>query len=245
MTELRHGFTLADLNRLAASAARHAGTFVADGADRYQTAWSAIAEHLYAADQSPTERDLWHAGRDAIRATIRDNQRTHGAPRSGGGGDMPQFARYWSKQATVTPSCEDRVVERVALAQIWPQLTDGHRAALAAYAAKGDMDGAAKALKISGTAFSSRLQRARQTAAELWHEHETPTRNRRRDFRARTDCDHLRPCGTPTAYSRHRRRNEPVDEACRKAWTRYQAERAEARALTASTPGATARKESR
>lgn len=234
MTELRFGFTLADLNRLATSATSHAGTYASDGADRYQTAWSAIAEHLYAADHPPTERDLWHAGRDAIWAAIRDNQRTHGAPRAGGGGDMPQFVRYWFDHATVTPSCEERVVERLALAQIWPRLTDAHRAALAAYAAKGNAACAAKALKISDTAFNSRLQRARQTAADLWHEHETVARNRRRDFRARTDCDHLRPCGTPTAYSRHRRRSEPVDEACRKAWTRYQAERAAARSLAAS-----------
>lgn len=231
MTELRFGFTLADLNRLATSATSHAGTYASDGADRYQAAWSAIAEHLYAADQPPTERDLWHAGRDAIWAAIRDNQRTHGAPRAGGGGDMPQFVRYWFDHATVTPSCEERVVERLALAQIWPQLTDGHRAALAAYAAVGSMDGAASALGVSPTALSARLQRARRRCADLWHEHETASRNRRRDFRSRTKHDHLRPCGTPTAYMRHRRRDEPVDEACRKAWTTYQAERAEARTL--------------
>ncbi|RAN92642.1 hypothetical protein GAR05_06134 [Micromonospora saelicesensis] len=230
MTELRHGFTLADLNRVAASATRHAGTFAADGHDRYQTAWSAIAEHLYATDQPPSERDLWHCGRNAIWDSIRDDRRTHGAPRDGGGGEMPQFRRYWYDHATVTPSCEDRVVERLALTQIWPQLTDGNRAALAAYAAVGSMDGAAAALGVSPTALNSRLQRARNNAAALWHEHETVARNRRRDYRARTDRDHLRPCGTPTAYTRHRRRGEPVDDACRTAWTRYQAERAAIRA---------------
>lgn len=230
---LTHGYTLADLDRLAGSATRHAGAYTADVRDRYHIARSAMAEHLYAAEQAPAERDLWHCGRNAIWESIRDDRRTHGAPatdRDGDIGTAPQFVRYWWDTASVTPSCEDRVVERLALTQIWPQLTATHRAALAAYAAIGTINGAAAALGISATAMNSRLVRGRQLAAELWHEHETVAGNRRRDFRARTERDHLRPCGTPTAYRRHGRRGEPMDDACRKAWTQYQAERAAARA---------------
>jgi hypothetical protein len=230
--DLTHGYTLADINRIAASATRHAGTYMCDTADRYQMAWSAIVEHLYAVDVPPAERELWHRGRHAIWAAIRDDRRIHGAPvkdRAAGHGDMPSFRRYWWDHAAVVPSCEERVVERLALRQIWPQLTDGHRSALAAYAAVGTIGGAASALGVSVTAMQSRLQRARVRAAELWHEHETAVRSRRRDYRARTEHDHLRPCGTATAYMRHRRRGETVDDACRSSWTRYQAERAATR----------------
>jgi hypothetical protein len=31
-------------------------------------------------------------------------------------------------------------------------------------------------------------------------------------------------CGTVSAYKRHRRRGEPVDEACRAAWNEWQRE---------------------
>lgn len=227
-SELAHGYTLADLTRIARSATLHAGQLAADFGDRYETAWSAIAEALYAAEQPPAEPDLWHAGRDAIWQAIRDDRRTHGAARHDG--HMPAFARYWWDHASAAPSCENQVVERLALRQIWPHLTPAHRSALAAYAALGTLPAAAEALGISVRAYNSRLQRARQLAAQLWHEHETPARNRRRDYRPRADRDHLRPCGTPTAYARHRRRGEPVDTTCRRAWTRYQAERAAARA---------------
>ena len=36
----------------------------------------------------------------------------------------------------------------------------------------------------------------------------------------------IAPCGTPSAYSRHVRRGEPIDDACRKANTAYKAAQA-------------------
>ena len=51
---------------------------------------------------------------------------------------------------------------------------------------------------------------------------------RSRDYRARLRGGPARvpqPCGTPAAYLRHRRRQEPACDACRAAWSTRQAAR--------------------
>jgi hypothetical protein len=60
MAPLRHGYTLADLHGLARLAVHTAGTMASNWHDRYDTAWSAIAEHLYAAEHWPP-RTIWSA----------------------------------------------------------------------------------------------------------------------------------------------------------------------------------------
>lgn len=44
----------------------------------------------------------------------------------------------------------------------------------------------------------------------------------------------LKPCGTPAAYWRHKRRREPVDAACRAAHARYRTARSRDRRANAS-----------
>jgi hypothetical protein len=66
--ELRHGYTLTDLERLAKIAV--ARDFWHQGmhpADRFDLSFSAMAEHLYAADQRPTANDLFSAATTAVR----------------------------------------------------------------------------------------------------------------------------------------------------------------------------------
>lgn len=48
-----------------------------------------------------------------------------------------------------------------------------------------------------------------------------------------TGSDDLKPCGTTAAYRRHLRRNEPIDEACRQANLRADAEKRARRRLDA------------
>lgn len=62
-----------------------------------------------------------------------------------------------------------------------------------------------------------------------------------REWRARRGARTGRPgppvvheCGTPAAYTRHKRRGEDVDEACRTAWNTYQRERRAARQAEAA-----------
>lgn len=232
--DLAFGYTLTDLDRIARSAASHAGWVAGDYLEVVHTAWSAIVEHLYSVEHPPPEHDLWHCGRHAIWDAVKSERRFHGAPvkdRAAGWGEMPSFRRYWWEYSTVVPSCEEKVVEREALAQIWPELTEVQQEGLLAFAAHGNVERAAAALGITIGAMNSRLQKARKRCLELWHDGETPSRKWRMDSGPRRTKNPLRPCGTASAYMRHRRRKEPMDDACRAAWTAYQAERVDARAV--------------
>jgi hypothetical protein len=77
------------------------------------------------------------------------------------------------------------VVDHLALAQIWPQLSDLHREALTALATHGQYDLAAASLGVTYQVLILRIRRARAAFKQLWHEGETPSRQWGRDERKR------------------------------------------------------------
>jgi hypothetical protein len=183
--ELRHGYTLDDLRSIAGRVVRSAWGQLGDQVERLEVAWSAIAEALYASEGKPTRRELWHAGIQAMSRYDHDYHHHHGVPTRGthvGFGSAARFQAYWCLARTI-PSPEDGVVERVALAQIWPRLTNGQRRALLALAAIGDYAAAANALGITCSAFRQAVGDARLRFLALWHEGETPSRVWHRDRR--------------------------------------------------------------
>jgi hypothetical protein len=179
-TELRHGYTLGDIEDLSRAAVRrdvwHRSLPLAD---RLDTAWSAIAEHLYASDEPPARTALIRAAWTALRQETEDEWHTHGVSRAAGvyegGAVMHGFARYWNPAARA-PGPENAVVDRVALAQIWAALAPRHREVLAALAARGDYTGAAQFLDRRRGTVIAQASRARQSFLELWHEGEAPSR---------------------------------------------------------------------
>lgn len=181
---LAHGYTLADLHRLARLAVHTAGTMTSNWHDRYDTAWSAIAEHLYAADHWPARGDLVRAGQLAIYAVVDDNRQAYGYYRrkSDGGAhgvaSSPAFRTYWWDICGTTPSRspEGPVVERMALAQILPLLTPTQRQVITALAVHDDYRAGAAALGMTYVTFRSHVSRARTRFLAWWHEHETPSR---------------------------------------------------------------------
>ncbi len=199
--ELRFGYTLDSLDRLAHFAARrklwHRGTELSV---RVEVAWSAMAEHLYAAEQPPTVGELIQVGWQAITGHVEDRRQFHGHARDADG-TGPKFERYWRYVAAPAPSPEDRIVERLALEQIWPHLRPVHRDALAALAAHGDYAQAAQAVGASYVTFKSQVSRARREFLALWHEGETPSRPWVRDRRAGPGTD----MHTVTYFLRDRR----------------------------------------
>lgn len=236
--DVRHGYTLSDLDRISRSAASHAGWLAGDYRDVVQTAYAAMVDHLYTSSHPPPEHDLWHAGRNAIWAEVKAERRFHGAPakdRDAGRGEMVSFRRFWWDFATHVPSPESAIVEREALIRIWVVLTECEQKAVLAFATCGTVERAAQALNITPAAMNSRLQKARRRFLAWWHEGETPSKKWRMDSGPRRQAQPLKPCGTPSAYARHRRHKEAVDEACRRAWTAYQKERAAVRAVRATT----------
>lgn len=176
--ELRWGFSLADLQRVARGAARRARGMAVDFDDLYGEAFGAAAEVLYSAGQRPSERDLFHGAQFALDALAHKNKSYRGIATQpdgawGSAGSAPKFAAYWWDGARPTPSPEDGIVDRLALAQIIPTLPEKHRAALAALAAF-DNHAAAKAALGDPSWYGRYLSLARRQVLALWHEGEQP-----------------------------------------------------------------------
>jgi hypothetical protein len=182
---VRHGYTLRDLDQLTNGALKADRIMALDYDDRRDIAWSAIAENLCTAEKAPTRVELIQVGWKAIYKTVRDGYRQRGG-RDGdvsldGAPTAPRFAQYWQPGQNL--SLEDRVVERVAVAQIFAVLSDTDRDALAALALADDYAKAAELLGIKYGAAVGRISTARKHVRALWHEYETPRPVTRTDRR--------------------------------------------------------------
>lgn len=182
---VRHGYTLRDLDLLTHGALKADRLMALDYADRKDIAWSAIAEYLCAAEKAPTRIELIQVGWQAIYRTVREGYRQRGS-RDGdvsldGAPTMSRFAQYW--QPGLNLSLEERVVERVAVAQIFAELSDTDRDALDALALADDYAKAADLLGCNYKAAVARINTARKHVRALWHEWETPRPVTRTDRR--------------------------------------------------------------
>lgn len=187
-----HGYTIDDIQHLARLVLRMDRWHTAgDIDDRYDAVRFAIVEHLLTAKTPPTRGELLRAGTTASDQTVRDSMRTHGRDTRTTGQAMPMFLRYWNTAPTASP--ENPVVERQALAQIWPRLRLSEQKALEALAATGDYQQAAAACGVTHATFTVLISTARRRFLRCWHEHETPSRIWRTDRRvnSRTGRDHL------------------------------------------------------
>lgn len=193
---LRHGYNLADLEGLTRFAMRRTVGGWTDVEEMHSVAWSAIAEHLYAApaDEPPATSDLVAAGQRALQEFLRLELRHHGREQVNRRADgvMPRFILFWDWTGRPTPSPEARIVEQEALWQILPLLTPGQRDVVHALATHGSYQAAAFALDLTYKAFTVRLHFARRRFFELWLEGETPRQGRvdRRVGRARPARTH-------------------------------------------------------
>jgi hypothetical protein len=183
--ELRHGYTLCDLHH-AARLATHTDRShsASDYTDRLATAWYGIVEHLYAATDPVARHDLVRAGRDALQRETQSELSHRGVSYHYGYAEMRNFHRYWWFQCRPTPSCEDRVVDRQAVTQIWPHLRPVDQEALLALAAHDDYARAARALGVKYHTFAAAVRRARLHFLDLWHQGEAPSKPWGRDRRA-------------------------------------------------------------
>lgn len=153
--ELRHGYTLASLDNLARKAVLESHWRFLSFHDRYDIAFGAIAEHLYACDEMPRPHDLIRLGEGAIRLYV--DEESHWSGRyiyRTGVPEMPRFRLYWwDNSSTTSSSPEDYVVVRTAFDQVWPRLTPVHQRVLLALAAHEDYERAAKSLRLTRNSF--------------------------------------------------------------------------------------------
>ena len=173
--ELRYGYDLATLEHLAKVACARAFSHALNYDDRREAARFGVVEHLYAAEAPPRPEDLIGAGIRAILQESRAHTQAHGI--RGDGTIHDAFARYWSQRVSHSP--EDMVVDRMALRQILPTLTQPTLQAVYALAHHGDHQQAADALGLHPMAYASRLTRARQRFFHYWHQGERPPRRPR------------------------------------------------------------------
>lgn len=188
--ELRHGYTLADVDSMARrGAARRAAFRSGDFDELCSIARCAIVEHLYTASQPPTEHHLIRLGGDAVDAYVHGEERHRGVrkenrPDRETAGSRPKVQAYWYANPHHAPSPEDLTVDRIALRQIWPTLSDRQREAVLALAAHENYPAAADALGLAYASYVAMLAKGRTRFRTMWHEHETPSRFWGRDGRA-------------------------------------------------------------
>jgi hypothetical protein len=207
---LRHGYTLAAVNELTLVAVRCELFYRSRSyAERIDLAWSAIVEHLYASEQPPSRRDLIHTGMTAISNWFVSEARTHGVnPSQRGRTTEPgvNFERYWHVFAHPTPGPEERIVERLALTQVWHTLPSRVRGVFGALAVHDDYHHAAESLSKTPEQFYSQIAYARTKFLALWHDGETPSRPWGRDRRRHSS----RVTGRSTAKIIRQRRAKSV-----------------------------------
>lgn len=181
---LRHGYTYRQLTQHARMALALDRWHTSDTTDRYAAVLGQIVETVLTADVRPTPRELVDHGVRASDRHVADDMHHRGYdPRNlaAGSAALPGFLRYW-QQSGRTP-WDERLVERLTLTQIWPELTLAQQQAVMALALTGDHEQAAASLGLTLGAFSGRLKKARHRVNALWYEHETPPTRRRRDKR--------------------------------------------------------------
>lgn len=191
-TPVSHGYTVRDLEHFTRLVLRMDRWYTAGDIDeRYDAVWFGITECLLTADEPPTRRQLLNAGTAASDARVRDDMRTHGRCTQNFGQPMPRFHAYWNPANPQSP--EPRVVERLAVQQIWPLLQPRQQQALTALAATGDYDKAAASLGVTKGTFGVLISTGRRRFYAWWHEHEQPSRQWRTDrrVRSRDGRDHL------------------------------------------------------
>lgn len=212
--EIRYGYTLADLDHLVRGVLFmdrwHRGM---DVAEKAAVARLAILEALHAAPHWPQRHDLLRAGSAALSDYVRRERAYAGRPRDNAWADdgtLPRWVLYWEWATRNTPSHEHGVIERQALWQIWPRLSDTHRLVLGALAAHGDYQNAAAALGKNPGTFQVQVSHARREFRRLWHEGETPRGAWGTDRRADRKGEHARR-GATAALRRRSGKPRSVD----------------------------------
>lgn len=223
--QVRHGFTMRDLDAMAKQACRADRSLASDADTRYNVAWSAIALALCEAEEAPEWHDLVTIGWQAIYREVKEMRGLFGFKDRDGTtavATAPRYVQYW----TVPPIHPDEdFAERIAVHQILDTIPETYRVAVVALAVHDDYQAAADSLGLKYSAFTFRMTVARQRFRALWFAPETapPVRgtDRRvgsRNTKLRTSCSKGHELTPENTYRRPNpkpgRRGERVCKTC-------------------------------
>lgn len=216
--QLRHGYTVSQVRVLSlAVVTRQTWYQSVDFDQRLEVAWHAIIEHLYASDQRPEPAALLRAAAHAVGQDVQQLHRFYGRnTHDRYAGTVAGFERYWRTAASTSSGPEPAVIDRVALAQIWPRLRPEHQQVLAALTTHDDYALAAAALGISRSWFTTRLGAARREFLRLWHEGEPPSRPWAKDQRGKFKAADRRVAANRTIAARRRARKRAQNQLPRR-----------------------------
>jgi hypothetical protein len=199
--ELRHGYTLSQLNAVSVWTVMHDRyCSFADVDERLEVVWHAIVEHLYTAVEAPARQDLVLAGWRAIREYVQKDARFRGY-NFVGAETRKGYVRYWNSADSAGP--EEHITDYLALSQIWPHLKQSQRDLIVALAEQEDYGLAAEAMGQPRRDYANHLRYARIAFRQLWHEGETPSKPWGADRRPGTG-DRWRPSVTYRLIVRQR-----------------------------------------
>lgn len=172
--EVRHGYTLDHLRKLARITVAKSFARAADYHDRYDAAWGGIVEALYAADEPPTDRDLIGAGLHTLGQYTAAENREHGINTNRDDHRSPNFERYWWYATRPHPSPEAGCVERLSLWQVCVELSGREQQLVLALAAHDDYRNAAAAVDLPYPSYVSYMSKIRRKFASILLDGETP-----------------------------------------------------------------------
>lgn len=176
---LAHGYTMADIDRIAAVAVRKdwysKGLMTHD--ERIECAWDAVVATLYAAEEWPPFFQLLTAGVRALSSEAVATRKFYGMTKEG---LAPRHIAYWLPiHRTPTDGFSDHLVEKMALREVLGVLTDLQYEAIATLAAFDNRaDLAADSLGVKRSTFQMRVHDARKRINAVWYDGETPPKGR-------------------------------------------------------------------
>ncbi len=110
--ELRHGYSLEDVNRIAHMAViRHRWDNGIVFDDRVELVWCAIVEHLWASQDHPAVGTLIRAAMTAIRKEAQGDQKAHGISTRDRHEYTTAFFRFWIEPSRHATALDERVTE--------------------------------------------------------------------------------------------------------------------------------------
>ena len=163
--------SVGQIDNASRTAALHCWSQLLPMDERFQVAWQAIAEAAASNDERLRYNAMIQIGKEAIDDEARAWGRHHGRS------NARSFQAFWLDRYELDAAntqFEDRLVDKVALAQVMAVLPSRMSTALIALSISGDLAGAAQLLGQHYDTVTRNVRDARRAIYAMWFEGDTP-----------------------------------------------------------------------